>query len=236
MVKIHGKNVMRIKMGASQQIYPKNLFAFKQKIMKLTARLCLMFLILCFFKETVASQAVTTSQGNLEFIGLEKWTPEEIQKALGYVSTDELHFCALDLKSKLKFPDAAVFRSQAERGFTRVVVVEPQNAHLVQYRSIPSGTVEIPMNWTPLIAEVLNEGYWKNPDALQKLVLETNRAKDFALAKKILLRAKSTEKRVAAPIFSVILAGVSLPGYFSWTVSAIQNHEYIRHLCRFCTI
>ncbi len=143
-------------------------------------------------------QIVETSQGNVEFIGLEKWTPEKIQKELGYDSPDKLYYCAQDLKNKLKFPDAAVFRYMKENGFTTIVVIEPQNAHLVRYRSLPSGTVKITDDWQNLVEMVQREDHWKNPDVWQKVIRQRNSEKDFALAKQILLEDKDTEKRIAA--------------------------------------
>ena len=54
------------------------------------------------------AQVVETSNGKVEFIGLEKWTPATIQEKLGYASPDKFHFCAADLKERLKFADASV--------------------------------------------------------------------------------------------------------------------------------
>src|SRR5215467_3650820 len=71
-------------------------------------------------------QVVHTSKGAVEFFGLERWTPEEIQKKLGYKSPDQMHYCAADLK-KLGFADVSVVGSSENgRRLTFVTVIEPQ--------------------------------------------------------------------------------------------------------------
>ena len=79
------------------------------------------------------AQVVETSNGKVEFIGLEKWTPATIQEKLGYASPDKFHFCATDLKERLKFADTSVTvdRENAKR-YTIIAVVEPDHAQRIR--------------------------------------------------------------------------------------------------------
>jgi hypothetical protein len=97
-----------------------------------------------------SAQVVRTSAGSVEFLGLEKWTPAEIQQRLGYASPDQLHYCAADLK-KLGFPEVAVF-GYAEHGHRNyvVTVVEPDRAADVVYKPQPSQHVSLSADWKNL--------------------------------------------------------------------------------------
>ncbi len=179
--------------------------------------LTLLAIVLCFdsvalsvFSQTDAktidpknnsSHIIKTSQGSVEFIGLEKWTPQKIQKELGYKKPDEFLYCAQDLKNKLKFPDAAVFRYMREGGHTVIVVVEPQYSNLVQYRSFPVGSVKITEEWKILIEMVRTDDHWKRPEVWRKVIKQQDSPVDFAIAKQIILEDKTTEKRIAATLF-----------------------------------
>jgi len=100
-----------------------------------------------------AAQVVETSKGSIEFLGLERWTPQMIQERLGYSSPDQLHYCAADLK-KIGFPDAVVF---AEPGFKTIVVIEPQRAGDIALRPKPAGQVVIPTAWLALRSVVTEQ-------------------------------------------------------------------------------
>jgi hypothetical protein len=90
------------------------------------------------------AQVIRTSVGSVEFLGLEKWTPGQIQQRLGYTSSDQLHYCAGDLK-KLGFPEVAVV-GYSEHGHRNAVVtvVEPQRAAEVVYKPSPSQHLSLP--------------------------------------------------------------------------------------------
>lgn len=96
------------------------------------------------------AQVVHTSKGAVEFFGLEKWTPEEIQEKLGYKSPDQMHYCAADLQ-KLGFADASVVGSSENgRRLTFVTVVEPQRGAEVVYLPRPTGHIPRPQTWDAL--------------------------------------------------------------------------------------
>ena len=118
---------------------------------------------------TAGAQVVRTSTGSIEFLGLEKWTPIEIQKRLGYASSDQLHYCAADLK-KLGFPEVAVigYSEQGHR-YAVVTVVEPDRAAEVVYKSQPSQHVSLPADWENL------KKFVKEPDFLGGGILDYSR-------------------------------------------------------------
>ena len=97
---------------------------------------------------TAGAQVVRTSAASVEFLGLEKWTPAEIQQQLGYKSADQLHYCAQDLKAKLGFPEVAVL-SSSEHGHRDVIitVVEPQRAGEIVYKRHPTEHISMPSTW-----------------------------------------------------------------------------------------
>jgi len=109
---------------------------------------------------TAQAQVVDTSKGPIEFVGLEQWSPERIQKELGYKTPDSLHYCASELKKRLGFPDASVFTFRAESGQYKVItVVEPQHSHRVRYAETPTGNLGAPATWAPVLAAArLNYG------------------------------------------------------------------------------
>jgi hypothetical protein len=183
----------------------------------------LLFIISFFAVSSVSAQRVETSKGKVEFIGLEKWTPALIQEKLGYESTDSFHFCAADLKSKLKFADASVTLDRWNgKSYTIITVVEPEYKHLVNYRPTPTGTIEIPASWqtlTKLIEEkmILNEildygSTLKNAVKNEKPVLENadtswwkflrerRNKEDFQIALKTLTEDKEFKNRAAAAL------------------------------------
>lgn len=96
------------------------------------------------------AQVVRTSKGVVEFFGLEKWTPDEIQEKLGYTSPDQMHYCAADLE-KIGFVDASVVGSSENgRRLTFVTVVEPQRREEVVYLAQPTGHIPTPQTWDAL--------------------------------------------------------------------------------------
>lgn len=115
-------------------------------------RLLLLLLLTIGFCAVGHSQVIETSKGKVEFIGLEQWSPKMIQEKLGFSSTDGFHFCAADLKTKLRFADAAVEVALEEgKLYTVITVVEPQYAERVQYRPEPSTSMPTPNEWRDLL-------------------------------------------------------------------------------------
>lgn len=118
-------------------------------------RLLLLLLIVVGCGSVGRSQVVETSKGEVEFIGLEQWTPAMIQAKLGYSSTDALHYCAAELKKRLGFPDSVVaVYPEDGKLYTVITVVEPQEAGRVQYRPEPSTAIPTPDGWRNLLAIV----------------------------------------------------------------------------------
>jgi hypothetical protein len=120
-------------------------------------------------------QLVRTSKGTVEFLGLEKWTPAEIRARLNYASSDELHYCAVDLK-KLGFPEVAVVGySEDGHRYTVVTVVEPEHAAEVVYKPVPRQHIALPPQWQDLVAIP------KRPDFLEGGILDYARTLPNAL-------------------------------------------------------
>jgi hypothetical protein len=106
----------------------------------------------------VRAQAVQTTRGTVEFIGLRSWTPETISLRLGYDSPAKLHFCAAVLKEKLGFAEASVIHhigsdtdpSSKDKLYTVITVVEPGDSTIVQYKPNPTKSLPIPAGWATL--------------------------------------------------------------------------------------
>lgn len=169
------------------------------------------------------AQVVPTSAGSVEFLGLETWTPVEIQKRLGYTSPDRLHYCAIDLK-KIGFPEAAViaYRENGRR-VTIVTVVEPQRAAEIVYKPRPVQHILLPKQWMtlsqaagdpsfleggvldygrglpnsltdrPWLSDGTRQTWWPAAQALQK-------KDDFRLALRVLNQANDANARTAAAV------------------------------------
>lgn len=122
------------------------------------------------------AQVIRTSTGSVEFLGLRKWTPAQIQQRLGYSSADQLHYCAADLK-KIGFPEVSV-AGYADRGHRDyvVTVVEPDRAKEVVYKSEPSGHLSLPPGWERL------EEFTKDPSFLAGGILDYGRTLPGALS------------------------------------------------------
>jgi hypothetical protein len=169
------------------------------------------------------AQIVETSKGKVEFIGLEKWTTEMLQEKLGYKSTDNFHFCAADLKSKLGFADASVtLDSENGKMYTIITVVEPSRVQQVQYKPKPTGSVAIPDSWSSLtrlvetrgiLNEILDYGStFKNSIKTEKpllagadtgwwkLLQERRTKEDFQTALRVLTEDKEFKNRSTAAL------------------------------------
>ena len=185
--------------------------------------LILVLLFLVITCSQAVAQIVETSKGKVEFIGLEKWTMSMIREKLGYQSTDNFHFCAADLKSKLGFADASVtLDSENGKMYTIITVVEPERAAQINYKPKPTGSVATPDSWsslTKLVEErgVLNEildygSTFKNSIKTEKpllkdanttwwkLLQERQSEEDFQIALKVLSEDKEFKNRATAAL------------------------------------
>lgn len=132
-------------------------------------------------------QVVHTSTGSVEFLGLENWTPAEIQQRLGYSSSDRLHYCAADLK-KLGFPEVSVIGySDHEGRHTVVTVVEPQHSAEIAYKASPTRHLSL----SPEFAKL--KTITKQPGFLEGGILDYGRTLEGALTKRPWL-AEGTEQ------------------------------------------
>jgi hypothetical protein len=172
---------------------------------------------------TAAAQVVRTSAGSVEFLGLEKWTPAQIEQRLSYTSSDRLHYCAADLK-KLGFPEVAVvgYSEQGHRNAV-VTVVEPQREAEVSYKSRPSRHFALPTDWENLKKVTKQPGFleggildysrnlpgaladrpWLADGTLQAwwpILRGYRRQSDFKLAQQVLDQADDAEARSVASI------------------------------------
>ena len=131
------------------------------------ATLALLFVFLLGAPPSAKPSAVVkTSKGTVEFIGLEKWTPESIEEKLGYKSTDQLHYCAVDLK-KIGFPEAAVIGYMNHgRRYSVVTVIEPEYAKDVAFLAAPRQKMSAPPTWNQILSAV------QRPDFLDGGVLD----------------------------------------------------------------
>lgn len=185
--------------------------------------LILVLLLLFISCSHVVAQVVETSKGKVEFIGLEKWTPELIREKLEYKSPDNFHFCAADLKAKLNFADVSVtLDRENNRAYTIITVVEPEYARFVVFKPRPTGSVQIPESWQSLaqliqergiLNEILDYGSTlkKSNKTEKALLVEADRAWwkllqerrnkfDFQTALKVLSEDKEWKNRSAAAL------------------------------------
>jgi hypothetical protein len=131
---------------------------------------CLLVFLISVAPTAKPSEVVKTSKGEVEFIGLETWTPKMIEEKLGYKSPDQLHYCAADLK-RIGFPEAAVmgYMDHGKR-YTIVTVIEPEYAHDVAFLPAPPQRITPPPSWQSLLSAV------QQPNFLEGGVLDYARA------------------------------------------------------------
>lgn len=100
--------------------------------------LCVAFFLLFFF-EVVSGQVVKTQNADIEFIGLKKWTAQDLYDNIAAANPGKpFHACAVYLMDTLKFADASVTIEIFQgRLYTIVTVVEPQFASRIHYRESP---------------------------------------------------------------------------------------------------
>ena len=104
------------------------------------------------FCGTLPAQLTGKSEGKVEFIGLETWSPEKLAAAVKDKCNG--HYCAATLKKDLGFADAAVMLHAGSELRTVVAVVEPQFASRVRYKPAPEGAVFVPRGWENGVALV----------------------------------------------------------------------------------
>lgn len=90
----------------------------------------------------------------VEFIGLEQWTPDRVREALGGA-----RYCAANLIHDLGMADACVMYHM-DGGETRIVVsvVEPQHSARVRYLAAPNGQSPLVPAWRELSEAVADQG------------------------------------------------------------------------------
>ena len=99
----------------------------------------------------LVAQVIETKKGPVEFIGLEQWTPEQVDAKLNRLPDGAIHYCAADLKTA-GFADASVniHVSNDSSLYTVVSVVEGKRRAEIQYRAQPSGAAWAPSSWDAL--------------------------------------------------------------------------------------
>lgn len=92
-----------------------------------------------FFVEIVFGQVIKTPNADIEFIGLKKWTAQDLYNNIVAANPGKpFHACAVYLTDTLKFADASVTMDMSQgRLYTIVTVVEPQFASRIHYRESP---------------------------------------------------------------------------------------------------
>jgi len=100
-------------------------------------------------QDGVTPDTVHTKRGTVEFIGLDRWSLDQLTDSLKAIAPDRsLHFCAATLKDPLGFADAGVIRYfGSEELYTVITAVEPGDSNRVQYREPPSDTLQLPDDW-----------------------------------------------------------------------------------------
>lgn len=104
--------------------------------------------IFIFFDFTYA-QVIDTERGKVEFVGLNKWSVDELVDTLRSISPNQsLHACAADLRYKLGFADASAI-GYFDNGdiYTVITVIESQDKLFIKYLDEPSDSLEAVSDW-----------------------------------------------------------------------------------------
>jgi hypothetical protein len=106
-------------------------------------------------RDNTAASTLQTARGPIEFVGLHRWTPRDVEDSLriraGFdLQHEDAHACAADLRYKLHFADAAVFGYRDSVGHYNwlITLTEPQDSALVHYRALPRDTTGGTWAWT----------------------------------------------------------------------------------------
>lgn len=106
------------------------------------------------------SVVITSASGNVvEVIGLRRWTVQMIQDSLDrYSPGDSItkHNCAVVMRYKLGFADASAITFTGYNTGTRMVLVvrEPQDSGLVQYRDLPLDSTPVHPRWGTAVQQL----------------------------------------------------------------------------------
>ena len=133
----------------------------------------LIFLILPVFliSTVVFSQVVEVNMGKVkkvEFIGLEKWTPQMVLDTLAsssdsvcFVNNAFRIYCNSCLEDNLPFPSVFASTYIKDNGtlFVTISVVEPQYKDLISYINLPSKMLPDRKEWKPLIKLCSQDNY-----------------------------------------------------------------------------
>src|SRR5882762_4368833 len=126
---------------------------------KLQALLLALFVGACH--SPALAQVVETSNGRLEFVGLERWDIASIEQRLGYDSFAKLS-CNIsrDLTGKLAFADAHC-SSYVEYGrpYKVITVLEPESVARIRYLPERMERLTTPQTWTELLKVVEDQKF-----------------------------------------------------------------------------
>ena len=118
------------------------------------SRLLLTFALILGVCDAVSAQVVHTPEGEVEFIGLERWTVSMIQDTMAVRAPGEpLGQCAVVLK-QVGFVSASVLSREGADGKRRVVVtvVEPHRAARIRMRTLSGDSLPDAPAWADGIA------------------------------------------------------------------------------------
>jgi len=99
----------------------------------------------------VPTQVVDTAEGRVEFIGLGKWTPRQLDEAV--TKQCEAHYCAADLERELGFAEAAVFVLGQDSVVGKLVVVV-EAAERVHKKVVLAGAGAMPPDWVEVSEQI----------------------------------------------------------------------------------
>lgn len=106
---------------------------------------------------TAPAQVLPNGKGQVEFAGLEQWTPERIRQQLTKgQDVDTVHYCAANLIQDVGMIDAAVlvYPGEGDGTYYFVTVIEPDHAERVRYLPAIEGAPRAIEAWSGL-AEAL---------------------------------------------------------------------------------
>lgn len=96
-------------------------------------------------------QVIPGPVGPVEFIGLDRWSAEELYEAIQEVDPDRpFHACAAIMKQEFGFADAASVLHSGYRGGQYTVVVGVEDSSRVHYRPVGNEAVVLPATWEQL--------------------------------------------------------------------------------------
>ena len=130
---------------------PGRRFSFKLAGKAAVRNVATVALFLVAFDSFASAQVVVTPQGQVEFIGLKRWTVQMIRDSMAvHAPGKPLGQCAVVLRN-LGFPsaDAREVRIAGEPALTVVTLVEPEDSARVRPRPAPADSVADLPQWAP---------------------------------------------------------------------------------------